>query len=139
MTPLPEGPCAQWQPLLTNPPCTRLVPRITRKSLLHQVRGLSDTYGKSASQMGVQQHYSHLRFSFWKKRGPSIHLCSYVFLYRSAITFNKAATASWLAFRTSSPFTINIWSPCISLPSRSAMPPLTMSDTNTPVSFLQTK
>ena len=52
-------------------------------------------------------------------------------------TFSKAATASWLAFRTSSPFTVNIWSPCINLPSVSAIPPLTMSDTNTPVSLLQ--
>lgn len=52
-------------------------------------------------------------------------------------TLSRAATASWVALRTSSPFTIKIWSPCISLPSASAMPPLTISDTNTPVSFLQ--
>jgi len=51
-------------------------------------------------------------------------------------TFSSAATASWVADLTSSPLTDRIWSPCVSRPSVSTKPPLTISDTNTPVSFL---
>lgn len=51
-------------------------------------------------------------------------------------TLSSAATASWVADLTSSALTDRIWSPCISLPSASTKPPLTISDTNTPVSFL---
>lgn len=51
-------------------------------------------------------------------------------------TLSSAAVASWVADLTSSPLTDRIWSPCISRPSVSAKPPLTISDTNTPVSFL---
>ena len=45
--------------------------------------------------------------------------------------------ASWVADLTSSPFTDRIWSPCVSRPSASAGPPFTMSETKTPVSFLE--
>lgn len=45
--------------------------------------------------------------------------------------------ASWVADRTSSPFTDRIWSPCVKRPSASAGPPRTMSETKTPVSFLE--
>lgn len=51
-------------------------------------------------------------------------------------TLSRAATASWVPDLTSSPLTDRIWSPCISLPSASTKPPFTISDTNTPVSFL---
>lgn len=51
-------------------------------------------------------------------------------------TLSSAATASWVADLTSSPLTDSIWSPCISRPSVSTKPPFTISDTNTPVSFL---
>lgn len=52
-------------------------------------------------------------------------------------TCSSALAYSCEAARMSSPFTDKIWSPSNSLPSRSATPPLFISDTKIPVSFLQ--
>lgn len=52
------------------------------------------------------------------------------------LTLRMAATVSCDACFMSSPSTDRIWSPCISLPSRSDAPPFTTSEMKTPLPFL---